>query len=196
MICKNSKWIGACFSCKIFSQIHLRLLFLPVLCCVVLSHFFMPEYLQPHRLQPATLFCPWNSPGKSTGVPFSSFFFVSHIYSFLSSGLISSFTWEIFILKFFYSSKFILKIDIYQIKAKKSGEIFFFNFFKVSIRYIVKNCEGSEILLSCKPVSSPASFNVLWEDASKTPRSEPQDIYSWKSGHCIPKPAGFLVSSD
>ena len=28
----------------------------------------MSDSLQPHGLQPARLFCPWNSPGKNTGV--------------------------------------------------------------------------------------------------------------------------------
>ena len=31
--------------------------------CSVIS-----DYLQPHRLQPTRLLCPWNSPGKNTGM--------------------------------------------------------------------------------------------------------------------------------
>ena len=37
------------------------------------SHSVIPNSLQPHRLYPTRLLCPWNSPGKNTGVglPFS-----------------------------------------------------------------------------------------------------------------------------
>ena len=28
----------------------------------------MSNFLQPHRLQSTRFFCPWNSPGKNTGV--------------------------------------------------------------------------------------------------------------------------------
>ena len=42
--------------------------------CVCVSHSFVFDSLWPHGLQPTRLFCPWNSPGKNTGVrdiPFS-----------------------------------------------------------------------------------------------------------------------------
>ena len=40
-----------------------------VTCCVaVLSCLVMSDSLRPHELQPARLLCPWNSPGKNTGV--------------------------------------------------------------------------------------------------------------------------------
>ena len=32
------------------------------------SHLVMPDSLQPHGLQPTRLLCPWNFPGKDTGV--------------------------------------------------------------------------------------------------------------------------------
>ena len=32
------------------------------------SHSVMSDSLQPHRLEPATLLCPWNSPGQNIGV--------------------------------------------------------------------------------------------------------------------------------
>ena len=32
------------------------------------SHLVMPDSLQPHGLQPTRLPCPWDSPGKDTGV--------------------------------------------------------------------------------------------------------------------------------
>ena len=34
----------------------------------VLSHSVIPDSLRPHGRQPASLLCPWNFPGKSTGV--------------------------------------------------------------------------------------------------------------------------------
>ena len=34
----------------------------------VLSHSVVSVSLRPHGLQPTRLFCPWNSPGKNTGV--------------------------------------------------------------------------------------------------------------------------------
>ena len=33
----------------------------------VLSHFSHVQFLQPYRLQPTRLRCPWDSPGKNTG---------------------------------------------------------------------------------------------------------------------------------
>ena len=34
----------------------------------LLSHSALSDSLWPHGLQPARLFCPWDSPGKNTGV--------------------------------------------------------------------------------------------------------------------------------
>ena len=34
----------------------------------VFSHSVLSDSLQPHRLQPTRLLCPWDSPGKSSGV--------------------------------------------------------------------------------------------------------------------------------
>ena len=36
--------------------------------CAVLSHSVMSDSLWPHGLQPTRLLCPWDSPGKNTGV--------------------------------------------------------------------------------------------------------------------------------
>ena len=36
--------------------------------CAEVSHSVMADSLRPHRLQPARLLCPWDSPGKNTGV--------------------------------------------------------------------------------------------------------------------------------
>ena len=33
-----------------------------------ISHSFLSDSLRPHGLQPARLLCPWDSPGKNTGV--------------------------------------------------------------------------------------------------------------------------------
>ena len=35
---------------------------------VYVSDSVMSDSLQPHELKPAQLLCPWNSPGKNTGV--------------------------------------------------------------------------------------------------------------------------------
>ena len=42
--------------------------FLTVSVKVVLACSAMANSLQPHGLQPARLLCPWDSPGKNTGV--------------------------------------------------------------------------------------------------------------------------------
>ena len=36
--------------------------------CVCVSHSIVPDSSPPHGLQPTRLLCPWNSPGKNTGV--------------------------------------------------------------------------------------------------------------------------------
>ena len=38
------------------------------LCCAVLSHSVVSDSLWLHGLRPARLLCPWDSPGKNTGV--------------------------------------------------------------------------------------------------------------------------------
>ena len=35
---------------------------------MLFSHLVMSDSLQPHLLQTASLFCPWDSPGKNTSV--------------------------------------------------------------------------------------------------------------------------------
>ena len=40
----------------------------PVYCGRMLSHSVVSHSLQPHGLWPARLFCPWDFPGKNTGV--------------------------------------------------------------------------------------------------------------------------------
>ena len=40
------------------------------MCCVVFSCSVVSNSLRHHVLQPARLLCPWDSPGKNTGVAF------------------------------------------------------------------------------------------------------------------------------
>ena len=39
-----------------------------LLLLLLLSHFSRSDSVRPHRQQPTRLLCPWDSPGKSTGV--------------------------------------------------------------------------------------------------------------------------------
>ena len=55
-------------------------------CVCVLSHSVMSDSLQPHGLKSARLPCPWNFPGKNTGIEFAGGFFTT------------SATWEALIL--------------------------------------------------------------------------------------------------
>ena len=43
--------------------------FLSFFCCWLVAKSYL-TLLQPHRLQPSRLLCPWDSPGKNTGVGF------------------------------------------------------------------------------------------------------------------------------
>ena len=47
-----------------------------VILCVSFSHAAMSDSLRPHVLQPSRLLCPWNSPGKNTGVDCHSLLWV------------------------------------------------------------------------------------------------------------------------
>ena len=38
-----------------------------IFCCCLVAKLY-PTLLQPHALQPARLLCPWDFPGKNTGV--------------------------------------------------------------------------------------------------------------------------------
>ena len=46
-------------------------------CVCVLVGLVVSDSLRPCRLQPARLFCPWNSPGKNAGV---GCHFLLHVY--------------------------------------------------------------------------------------------------------------------
>ena len=54
------------FSVEIASRKHIDILRLLMLGCLVASG--MPDSLQKYGLQPARVLCPWDSPGKNTGV--------------------------------------------------------------------------------------------------------------------------------
>ena len=54
-------------------------------CCSVLSCSVMSDSLRPYGLQPARLLCPWNFPGKDTGV--SCHFLLQGIFLTLGSNL-------------------------------------------------------------------------------------------------------------
>ena len=41
-----------------------------LLLLLLLSRFSHVRFLRPHRRQPTSLLCPWDSPGKNTGVGF------------------------------------------------------------------------------------------------------------------------------
>ena len=60
------------------SQTQLKQLSTHTACMCVLSYSVESDSLQPHRLQPARLLYPWNSPGKNTTVgshsPLQGFF--------------------------------------------------------------------------------------------------------------------------
>ena len=59
-----------------------------ILCCCCLVAKLYPTLLQPHELQPTRLFCPWDSPGKNTGM--SCHFHLQGIFSTQGSKPVSS----------------------------------------------------------------------------------------------------------
>ena len=58
------------------------------LCCAVLSRSVVSNFLQPHGLEPSKLLCPWNSPGKNTGLSSLSFFQGIFLTQELNQGLL------------------------------------------------------------------------------------------------------------
>ena len=60
--------------------------FLPCVCvCVCVSRSVMSDPLQSHGLQPTRLLCPWDSPGKNSGV--SCYFLLQEIFPTQGSNL-------------------------------------------------------------------------------------------------------------
>ena len=59
---RGGKRLGLLISPKVFTE---QRLFTGSQCA---SRSVVSDSLQPHGLQPTGLLCPWNSPGKSTGV--------------------------------------------------------------------------------------------------------------------------------
>ena len=53
---------------KAFSLSPLSMMCVCVCVCVCVKWLSMSDSLRPHGLQPARLLCPWDSPGKNTGV--------------------------------------------------------------------------------------------------------------------------------
>ena len=62
---RNKQTLKFCFS-KYFHNLKKKSYCLLIFCCLVTKLY--PTPLQPHVLQPARLLCPWDSPGKNTGV--------------------------------------------------------------------------------------------------------------------------------
>ena len=61
--------MALCFFVQIVNQ--LAILIVPVARkYVCVGRSVMSDFLQPHELEPIRLLCPWNSPGKKTGVGF------------------------------------------------------------------------------------------------------------------------------
>ena len=62
--------IGLSFYCLVERDFPLCILDISLLSdiCVCVSHSVMSDSLRPYALKPARLLCPWNSPGKNTGV--------------------------------------------------------------------------------------------------------------------------------
>ena len=63
-------------------------------CVCVLSHSVVSDSLQPHGLKSARLLCPWNFPGKITGIEPRSLMSPALAGGFFTS----SATWEALIL--------------------------------------------------------------------------------------------------
>ena len=62
------------FQCQIYLYlIHTHTYICMCVCCM-LSHPLVSDYLQSRGLQPVRLLCPWNFPGKITGVGCHSLF--------------------------------------------------------------------------------------------------------------------------
>ena len=76
------QWITHCQAGKstsrlsVFTQLYhhvlhfAHMIYVAFLCVCVLSHSVMSDSLRSHGLQSTGLLCPWNFPGKSTGVSF------------------------------------------------------------------------------------------------------------------------------
>ena len=58
------EWGRLCLQSKLFDSLGTRrILLLSLFTCYMVS-----DYLRAHGLQPTRLLCPWDSPGKGTGV--------------------------------------------------------------------------------------------------------------------------------
>ena len=67
-------------------QLSFYLLFQESSLHLCVSHSVMSDSLGPHALQPTNLLCPWNSPGKNTGVGWHSLLQGPETQVFLTAG--------------------------------------------------------------------------------------------------------------
>ena len=68
---KQNSWLPSLtlnYSCLVFPTSANCMTFQPVVVIVVLVAKSRPTLLQTHGLQPTRLFCPWDFPGKNSGV--------------------------------------------------------------------------------------------------------------------------------
>ena len=83
-ICR-SLWMIKLFAKGIYIYTHMYIKSSTCIPCVVLSRSIMSDSLQPCGLYPTRFFCPWNFPGKNTGV--SCHFFLQGIFPIQGSKL-------------------------------------------------------------------------------------------------------------
>ena len=98
---------------------------LPLICCCCQVASVVSDSVRPHGLQPTRLLCPWDSPGKNTGVGchfllhchLCSFYIIACISFFIELWLIHnvvpiSATWENAIQLYIYTHCFLIFFSI------------------------------------------------------------------------------------
>ena len=108
--CKSKRQTSSCRSCNagsLWNHTHLLLLLLLLL----LSRFIMSNSVRPHRWQPTRLLCPWDFPGKSTGVG-------CHCLLRHTSGL----------------------VQIYILSGESWRYIFYFIYYTFAVLYLATSC--------------------------------------------------------
>ena len=98
----------------------------------VRAHSVKSNSLQPHGLQPTRLLCPWDSPGKKTGV--GCHFLLQSIAEWLTNVLLWSwsFSWTLYLL-----STFLLHTDTLSSLTIAS----WVHLTKLFIFFLIKDCE-------------------------------------------------------
>ena len=98
---------------------------LPLICCCCQAASVVSDSVRPHGLQPTRLLCPWDSPGKNTGVG-CHFLLHCHLFSLYIIACISFFielwliysvvpisaTWENVIQLYIYMHCFLIFFSI------------------------------------------------------------------------------------